>query len=46
MADDVYYPYLNRGSYKWIPDDYGSTSAADFGVTQAYDIPVIDYGRQ
>jgi len=45
MADE-YFPYLNRGSYKWIPDDYASTSAANFGVTQAYDIPVIDYGRQ
>lgn len=38
-------PFMNSGSYKWIPDDFGSTSEADFGVTRAFYAAVIDYGR-
>lgn len=38
-------PFMNAGSYKWIPDDFGSTTEQDFGVTRAFYAAVIDYGR-
>ena len=43
MSD--YYPYLNRGAYRWIPDTYASTSEANFGVTEAYNFAVCNHGR-
>ena len=39
------YPYMNRGSYSWVPDTYAATTGADFGVTQAYYPSRIDFGR-
>ena len=43
MAD--YYPYLNRGAYKWIPDTYAATSESNFGVTSSYNLAVCNHGR-
>lgn len=44
MADD-YYPYLNRGSYQWVPDTYAGTTSSSFGVTDAYNFAVCNHGR-
>lgn len=43
MSD--FYPYLNRGAYKWIPDDYAATTADNFGVLDAYNFAVCNHGR-
>lgn len=41
---DSQYPYLNRGAYKWVPDDYALTSGSALGFTSAYYPAQVDYG--